>query len=43
MYILVVEPSVRNSKRPGRGTVKSTCSYKKPDEYDNDGETYSNL
>ena len=41
MYILVVEPSVRNSKR---GTVnKSTCSSKKPDEYDNDSETYSNL
>ena len=43
-YVLVVEPNVTNTKRPGRGTInKPTCSSKKPDEYDNEGETYSNM
>ena len=43
-YVLVVELNVTNTKRPGRGTInKTTCSSKKPVEYDNEGETYSNL
>ena len=43
-YVIIVESSVRNTKRPGRRTInKTTCSSEKPDEYGNESETYSNL
>ena len=43
-YVNKVESSVTNTKRPGRGAInKTTCSSKKPDEYDDESETYSNL
>ena len=43
-YVILVESSVRITKRPGRGAInKTTCSSKKPDEYGNEGETYYNL